>query len=88
MKTSCWSLVAVASLALTATVLPTTSALPLRNSMTKQLKEAKKGGASKTELKALKIKIKDEMMTAKAAGVSTDVSTSALLSEISLNDMN
>jgi len=36
--------------------------------------EAKKSGASKEDLQKLKLKIKDEMMTAKAAGVTIDVS--------------
>jgi hypothetical protein len=38
--------------------------------------EAKKSGASKEDLQKLKLKIKDEMMTAKAAGVTIDVSRS------------
>jgi len=42
--------------------------------MAKQLIEAKKNGASKEELKKLKLSIKDELMTAKAAGVTMDVS--------------
>ena len=66
----------MAALAMTATVLPTASARPLRSSMAKQLVEAKRNGASKTELKKLKEKIKDEMRTARAAGVSMDVSLS------------
>lgn len=64
----------MAALAMTATVLPTASARPLRSSMAKQLVEAKRNGASKTEIKKLKEKIKDEMRTARAAGVSMDVS--------------
>lgn len=62
----------MAALAMTATVLPTASARPLRSSMAKQLVEAKRNGASKTEIKKLKEKIKDEMRTARAAGVSMD----------------
>ena len=76
MRTSCWRLFAVASLALTASLIPSASARPLRSTLAKQLMEAKKSGASKEDLQKLKLKIKDEMMTAKAAGVTIDVSLS------------
>lgn len=72
MRTSCWRLFAVASLALTASLIPSASARPLRSTLAKQLMEAKKSGASKEDLQKLKLKIKDEMMTAKAAGVTID----------------
>jgi len=65
-------ILAVASLALTATVLPTASARPLRSSMSKQILEAKRNGATPAALKELKKKIKDEILTAKAAGVDMD----------------
>ena len=78
MKTSCMKKLAIASLALTATVLPTASARPLRSSMSKQILEAKKNGATPAALKELKKKSKDEISTAKAAGVDMDVSETSL----------
>jgi transmembrane 9 superfamily protein 2/4 len=82
---SSWKLFAIACVAMTA--VSSASARPLRSSMATQLIEAKKSGASKTDLLKLRNKIKDETKTAKAAGVSMDTLKRAQARGASLDDI-
>lgn len=74
-------LVVAATLAMNANInislLPSASAAGAgafrpRNSMKKEIGDAKKRGASKTEIQKIKMRIKDEVKTARAAGVSVE----------------
>lgn len=77
----------VASFVMAASLLNVASASPLRNEISKQIKEAKANGATKEELVALRRKIYDEHKTARAAGITMETLKKAQARGATLDDI-
>jgi len=77
----------VSFIAVAALLIDPSAAVGIRNSVSKELRKAKAGGASKEELKKLKAELMDKLMTARAGGVSFDTIKEATEKGAKLDDI-